>query len=100
FLEHALVALRPTGLDGGARMEVFSLLTGFVSGHVAHEAAQAAVAHAPDRAAAEARYLAAVAAEGRHPELAKVLAAPSGPLDPDATFARLLDRMVDGLDAV
>lgn len=98
FLERALAALRPTGLDGGARLEVFAQLTGFVAGHVAHEIAQAEAARSPDRAAAEARYLAAVAADGRHPELAEALAAPGRLLTPEATFTRFLNRLVDGLD--
>ncbi|MBI0312159.1 TetR/AcrR family transcriptional regulator C-terminal domain-containing protein [Streptomyces javensis] len=99
FLEHALAALRPTALDGGAKLEVFSLITGFAARLVADEIAQAALSASPERAAAEARYLAAVAADGHHPELAEALSAPVRPLTPDATFARLLDRMVDGLDA-
>ncbi|MFE6685163.1 TetR/AcrR family transcriptional regulator [Streptomyces sp. NPDC057743] len=99
FLEHALAALRPTRLDGASKLEVFSLLTGFVASHVTHELTRSAAADAPDRAAAEARYLATVAADGRHPELAAALATPGRPLTPDATFARLLDRLVDGLDA-
>jgi AcrR family transcriptional regulator len=98
FLERALAALRPTGLDGAAKLEIFAQLTGFVAGHVAHEIAQAAAAGSPDRAAAEARYLAAVAADGHHPELAEALAAPGRPLTPEATFARFLNRLVDGLD--
>ncbi|GGP97197.1 TetR/AcrR family transcriptional regulator C-terminal domain-containing protein [Streptomyces roseolilacinus] len=97
FLEHALAALRPTGLDGAARLEVFAQLTAFVAGHVGHEIAQAAAARSPDRRAAEARYLAAVAADGRHPELAEALSAPGRPLTPEATFSRFLDRLVDGL---
>ncbi|MGW0932623.1 TetR/AcrR family transcriptional regulator [Streptomyces sp. NPDC002644] len=99
FLEHVLAALRPSGLDGAARMEVFAQVTAFVAGHVAHEIAQASSARTPERSAAEARYLAEVAADGRHPELAEVLASPHRPVDPDATFARFLDRLVDGLDA-
>ncbi|MFI6208466.1 TetR/AcrR family transcriptional regulator C-terminal domain-containing protein [Streptomyces sp. NPDC051041] len=98
FLEHALAALRPTGLDGGAKLEVFAQLTAFVAGHVAHETAQAAAARSPDRAAAEARYLAAVAADGHHPELAEALSAPGRPLTPEAVFTRFLDRLIDGLD--
>ncbi|WSY90227.1 TetR/AcrR family transcriptional regulator [Streptomyces sp. NBC_00873] len=98
FLEHALAALRPTGLDGAAKLEVFAQLTGFVAGHVAHEIAQAAAAASPDRTAAEARYLAAVAADGHHPELAEALSAPGHPLTPEATFTRFLNRLVDGLD--
>lgn len=99
FLERALAALRPTRLDGTTKLEIFSQLTGFVTGHVGHEIAQSAAADQPDRAAAEARYLAAVAADGHHPELAEVLSAPGRPLDPEATFTRFLDRLVDGLDA-
>ncbi|MFI8993589.1 TetR/AcrR family transcriptional regulator [Streptomyces sp. NPDC053542] len=98
FLEHALAALRPTRLDGAAKLEVFSQLTGFVAGHVGYEIAQAAAAEAPGRAAAEARYLAAVAADGHHPELAAALAAPGRPLTPEATFTRFLDRLIDGLE--
>jgi AcrR family transcriptional regulator len=98
FLEHVLAVLRPTGLDGAAKLEVFAQITAFVAGHVAHEIAQAAVVRSPERAAAGSRYLAAVAADGRHPELAEALAAPGRPLDPDATFNRFLNRLVDGLD--
>ncbi|KJY30724.1 regulator, partial [Streptomyces sp. NRRL S-444] len=98
FLEHALAALRPAGLDGAAKLEVFAQLTAFVAGHVAHEMAQAALAQSPDRAAAEARYLAVVAADGHHPELAEALAAPGRPLAPEATFSRFLNRLIDGLD--
>ncbi|MFD6321993.1 TetR/AcrR family transcriptional regulator [Streptomyces sp. NPDC058442] len=97
FLERALTALRPTGLDGAAKLEIFAQLTAFVAGHAAHEIAQAAASRSPDRAAAEARYLAAVAADGRHPELAEALSAPGRPLAPEATFARFLNRLVDGL---
>lgn len=99
FLEHALAALRPSGLDGGARLEVFAQLTAFVAGHVAHEVDRAEAAQSPDRAAAEALYLAAVAADGHHPELAEALSSPGRPLTPEATFSRFLNRLVDGLDA-
>ncbi|MFJ4620862.1 TetR/AcrR family transcriptional regulator C-terminal domain-containing protein [Streptomyces sp. NPDC088812] len=99
FLERALAALRPTGLDGTAKLEIFAQLTAFVAGHVAHEIAQATTARSPDRATAEARYLAAVAADGHHPELAEALSAPGRPLTPEATFTRFLNRLIDGLDS-
>ncbi|QKW07070.1 TetR/AcrR family transcriptional regulator C-terminal domain-containing protein [Streptomyces sp. NA04227] len=99
FLERALAALRPTGLDGAAKLEIFAQLTAFVAGHVAHEVTQAAVAESPARAAAQARYLAAVAADGRHPELAEALAAPGRAVTPEATFTRFLNRLVNGLDS-
>ncbi|MFF3505469.1 TetR/AcrR family transcriptional regulator [Streptomyces sp. NPDC003247] len=98
FLERALAALRPTGLDGAAKLEIFAQLTAFVAGHVGHEIAQAATARTTDRGAAEARYLAAVAADGHHPELAEALSAPGRPLTPEATFTRFLNRLIDGLD--
>ncbi|MFD8263632.1 TetR/AcrR family transcriptional regulator C-terminal domain-containing protein [Streptomyces griseoluteus] len=98
FLEHALAVLRPTELDGAAKLEVFAQLTAFVAGHVAHEIARTAASQSPDRAAAEAHYLAAVAADGCHPELAEALAAPGRPLTPEATFTRFLNRLIDGLD--
>ncbi|MBR8642200.1 TetR/AcrR family transcriptional regulator C-terminal domain-containing protein [Streptomyces tuirus] len=97
FLERALAALRPTGLDGTAKLEVFAQLTAFVAGHVAHEVLQAAAVRSPDRVAAEARYLATVAADGHHPELAEALAAPARALTPEATFTRFLNRLIDGL---
>ncbi|MFE6847592.1 TetR/AcrR family transcriptional regulator [Streptomyces sp. NPDC057686] len=98
FLERALAALRPAGMDGAAKLEVFAQLTAFVAGHVAHEMAQAAMTQSPDRTAAEARYLAVVAADGHHPELAEALSAPGRPLAPEATFSRFLNRLIDGLD--
>ncbi|WP_018547918.1 TetR/AcrR family transcriptional regulator C-terminal domain-containing protein [Streptomyces sp. LaPpAH-108] len=98
FLEHALAALRPSGLDGAARLEVFAQLTAFVAGHVRHELARAAASDSPAPHAAEARYLAAMAADGHHPELAEALAAPVRPVTPEATFDRFLNRLVDGLD--
>lgn len=99
FVERALAALRPARLDGAARLEVFAQVTAFVAGHVAFEITQSAAARSSARAAAEARYLAAVAADGRHPELAEALAAPGRPLTADATFTRFLNRLIDGLDA-
>ncbi|AWW41732.1 TetR/AcrR family transcriptional regulator C-terminal domain-containing protein [Streptomyces cadmiisoli] len=98
FLERVLAALRPSGLDGTAKLEIFAQLTAFVAGHVAHEIAQAAGSQSPDRVEAEARYLAAVAADGHHPELAEALSAPGRLLTPEATFTRFLNRLIDGLD--
>ncbi|MGW1774516.1 TetR/AcrR family transcriptional regulator C-terminal domain-containing protein [Streptomyces sp. NPDC002104] len=97
FLERALAALRPTGLDGAAKLEVFAQLTAFVAGHVTHELAGAAALQSPDRLAAEIRYLTAVAADGHHPELAQALASPGRPVTPEATFTRFLNRLIDGL---
>ncbi|MFD7548104.1 TetR/AcrR family transcriptional regulator [Streptomyces sp. NPDC059578] len=99
FLEYALAALRPSGLDGATRVEVFAQFTAFVTGHVTYEIAQAAASRSFDRTAAEARYLAVVAADGHHPELSEALAAPQRPVTPEATFDRFLNRLIEGLGA-
>ncbi|GAA2245766.1 TetR/AcrR family transcriptional regulator C-terminal domain-containing protein [Streptomyces amakusaensis] len=98
FLERVLAVLRPSGLDAATRVEIFAQLTAFVAGHVTHETARDRASWSAGRAAAEARYLAAVAADGHHPELAEALAAPARRVTPEATFGRFLNRLIDGLD--
>ncbi|MER5732203.1 TetR/AcrR family transcriptional regulator [Streptomyces sp. NPDC002138] len=107
-LEYALGALEAAGLEAGAGLEAFSLLTGFVAGHVSYELAQEQATVAAGRTSSElqdaqARYLQGVALSGRYPRLAAALvsASASAPEDagPDAAFERLLDRMIDGLTA-
>ncbi|WP_441247979.1 TetR/AcrR family transcriptional regulator [Kitasatospora sp. McL0602] len=103
-LEYALAVLEPTGLDAQARLESFTLLTGFVASHVSYEIAQQQATEAACRASdelleAQDRYLRAVAASGRHPQLAQVLTATANAPGPQAVFDRLLDRMINGLTA-
>ncbi len=85
-----------TGFDGTSCV---GDVIAFVAGHVTYEIAQAAAVRSPDRAAAEARYLAPVATDGHHPELAEALSSPGRPLTPEATFTRFLNRLIDGLGA-
>ncbi|MGY5126769.1 TetR/AcrR family transcriptional regulator [Streptomyces nigrescens] len=103
-LEYALAALAPAGLEAAARLETFSLLTGFVSSHVSYELAQERAVEAGGRTSGELldaqdRYLRSVAAEGRYTHLAQALTVPSHDSAPDAVFDRLLDRMLNGLTA-
>ncbi|MGY4952264.1 TetR/AcrR family transcriptional regulator [Streptomyces nigrescens] len=103
-LEYALAALAPIGLDASARLETFSLLTGFVASHVSYELAQERAVEAGGRSSGELldaqdRYLRSIAAEGRYPHLAQALAVPSHDSAPDAVFDRLLGRMLNGLTA-
>ncbi|MFD7664330.1 TetR/AcrR family transcriptional regulator [Streptomyces sp. NPDC059788] len=100
-LEYALAALAPAGLDGPAGLEVFSLLSGFVASHVTHELAQEEAAGSTGRAFhdAQARYLRSPAVTDTCPRVAAALTAPGGAASPDATFDRLLNRMLDGLTA-
>jgi AcrR family transcriptional regulator len=95
-LERGLAALAPTGLPGGAKMEILALLTGFVASYVSHELAQAqAGVTDPERIAAHVAQLQAAVTTGAYPELAKVLAedAPA----PQPGFDALAQRMINGL---
>ncbi|MER6299261.1 TetR/AcrR family transcriptional regulator [Kitasatospora sp. NPDC001539] len=101
-LEYALAALAPTGLDAQARLETFTLLTGFVASHMSYELAQERAVEATGRTPgelldAQARYLHSVVASGNYPHLARALAEPSGNQNPKAVFDRLLDRVINGI---
>ncbi len=96
FLERGLVALAPTGLSGGAKMEVLALLTGFVASYVTHELAQARTGVTdPERIAAHVAQLQAAVASGAYPELARVLAENAPAAQP--TFEAVALRMINGL---
>lgn len=98
-LEHALTVLAPAGLDARAGLEVFSLLSGFVASHVTHELAQEQAADTTGRAFhdAQTRYLRSPAVTDAYPAVAQALTEPDAATSPDATFDRLLDRMINGL---
>ncbi|WP_032917462.1 TetR/AcrR family transcriptional regulator C-terminal domain-containing protein [Streptomyces rimosus] len=107
-LEYALTVLAPAGLDARAGLEVFSLLSGFVASHVTHELAQEQAAHNADNAGdagntahafheAQTRYLRSPAVADAYPTVSHALTEPDAAPSPDATFDRLLDRMINGL---
>jgi AcrR family transcriptional regulator len=96
YLERALAALAPTGLPGGAKMEILALLTGFVASYVSHELAQAQAGITdPERIAAHVEQLQAAVATGAYPELARVLAEDAPAAEP--SFDAIAQRMIKGL---
>lgn len=98
-LEFALGALEPTGLAPVERLEMFSLINGFITNLVRAEMAGAAAADPdPAEAQAQAARLAELLATGRYPRFAAALGE-GGPPAPDLTanFERLLDRILDSL---
>jgi AcrR family transcriptional regulator len=101
YLEFALGALEPTGLDAAACLETAALITGFVLNLVRTELAeQAAVRRGPEDAAVEAARLNGLLACGRYPRFAAAIGTSyleREPFDPAAEFERLLDRILDGL---
>lgn len=102
-LDHALALLAPTGLSSQARLEAFALVSGFVASHVGYELAQEQAFSGADDAKkfaeSNARYLGNAVASGGYPHLAEAMAASeAAPApDPDATFERLLARVINGL---
>jgi AcrR family transcriptional regulator len=98
FLERGLVALAPTGLSGGAKMEVLALLTGFVASYVSHERAQAQAGLTdPERIAAHVAQMQAAVASGAYPELAKILTEPAPEPVEAPSFDTIAERMIKGL---
>ncbi|MFD0630303.1 TetR/AcrR family transcriptional regulator C-terminal domain-containing protein [Catenulispora yoronensis] len=104
-MDHALALLVPTGLSPLACLEAFALVSGFVASHIGYEAAQESALGDAEQARrfaeANARYLTKAVESGAYPHFAAAAAA-SGtgpPPDPDATFERLLGRVLNGLTA-
>ncbi|MFJ3794378.1 TetR/AcrR family transcriptional regulator [Kitasatospora sp. NPDC090091] len=101
-LDYALAVMTPTGLDAQARLETFSLLTGFVASHMSYELAQERAIEAAGRTPgevfdAQTRYLRSAVASGNYAHLAQALTAPGGNQNPQAVFDRLLDRVINGI---
>ncbi len=98
YLEFALAALEPTGLDAGTLLEALALLNGFVATLAAAERADRLAPPDPAAAAAGARALTDLLATGRYPRFAAAVASGGPPaVDLSASFTRLVDRMLDGL---
>jgi AcrR family transcriptional regulator len=111
YLEFALGALEPTGLDARARLETTVLITGFVASLVRSELDRQAASR---QRAAEAARLNQLLATGRYPRFAAAVGATrtqrgstdtdtdtdtdaDTDTDTDTEFGRLLDRLLDGL---
>ncbi|MGA5304751.1 TetR/AcrR family transcriptional regulator [Nucisporomicrobium flavum] len=96
YLERGLTALEPTGLPGGAKMEILALLTGFVASYVTNELAQArAGVTDSERVQEHVAALREAVASGAYPRLAAVLAE-GGAVAPPA-FEDVARRMIAGL---
>ncbi|MEU3464054.1 TetR/AcrR family transcriptional regulator C-terminal domain-containing protein [Streptomyces sp. NPDC006733] len=98
-MEYFLGAMEPTGLDGPAMMEAFTLLNGFVSQFAEWEHATARAGGGEGASGAQwhtevAAYLQGVALSGRYPRLTRALAGSGPPPDADTVFERSLGRLL------
>ncbi|MFD8483814.1 TetR/AcrR family transcriptional regulator [Kitasatospora sp. NPDC059673] len=93
--EYHLAALADTPLNGTAKMEAFSQLTGYVCQFTDWQQRSTASDH---RWLADlVRYLQAATATGQYPHLAATLAQSAAPPAPDTTFERGLQRLLTAL---
>lgn len=97
MLEFALAALEPAGLPIREKLETISLVNGFVLNMVRVEVEGQAAD--PRRQESQFARLPELLATGNYPRFAAAMAAGGQPeaFDPDAHFARLLDKILDGL---
>ncbi|MFF0390990.1 TetR/AcrR family transcriptional regulator [Kitasatospora sp. NPDC004615] len=93
--EYHLAALAGTPLDGTAKMEAFSQLTGYVCQFTDWQHRSTAAGHRwlTDLV----RYLQTATATGQYPHLAATLAENAAPPDTDTTFERGLQRLLTAL---
>lgn len=101
LLEFALGALEPAGLSARASLETVALVNGFAMNMVRTELQAAAAAADGHGSSAAAQYakVPELLATGKYPRFVAAMAA-SGPpeaFDPEASFDRLLDLILNGL---
>jgi len=96
LLEFGLGALEPTGLPPRDKLETIALVNGFVLNMARVELANEAAVTDPD---VQFALLPELLATGQYPRFAALMAAGGPPeaFDPNVHFARLLDRILDGL---
>jgi AcrR family transcriptional regulator len=92
LVEHFLNVLTDHPAEPAAKLEVFGILMAVTATFVQHETST-------DQAMRQrqATYLGHVAAAGRHPRLAALLAAATPPVDPAGQFAALIASILTGL---
>lgn len=103
YFEYALGVLDGLDVTDGTKIELLAMLNGIITAYVSNELSAAERArtspYAPEQEqAARTAYLTRALADGAYPRLAKALASGSGPVDSDAVFDRVLDRVLDGFD--
>ncbi|MDX6329246.1 MAG: hypothetical protein QOI83_1629 [Streptomycetaceae bacterium] len=103
YLEFCLAALEGLPAGNGTKMELIAMINGVVTAFVGNELAAAERARAfpwsPDEEqAARGAYLARQISSGQYPRLAGILAEAAGPIDYDAAFGRMVNRVLDAFE--
>jgi AcrR family transcriptional regulator len=103
-VEFFLAALDGSGLDGTTKMELFGLLNGLALSYGDMELAQAETLQragitAEQYQAAQVAYLQSIAASGKYPRFASVIAEGGPARDADASFEHIVNRLLDAVVA-
>jgi hypothetical protein len=101
YLEHCMTCLDPFGAPYGTKMELLGMLNGCVTVYVASELSTAERARSlpwseEQEHAVRIAYLGSQVASGAYPRLAAAFMEDSGPIDLEAVFERMLERVLDG----
>ncbi|MEU6668915.1 TetR/AcrR family transcriptional regulator [Streptomyces sp. NPDC046727] len=101
YLEHCLACLDPLDLPYGTKLELIATLNGVVTTYVGNELDTAERVRAlpwseDEENAVRIAYLAGRIASGAYPRMAAAFQEDAGPIDLEAVFERVLDRVLDG----
>jgi AcrR family transcriptional regulator len=103
YLEHCMVCMDSFDAPYGTKMELLGMLNGCVTVYVSTELSTAErVKSLPwseeQENAVRIAYLGSQVASGAYPRLAAAFMEDAGPIDMEAVFDRMLDRVLDGFE--
>ncbi|MEV0637116.1 TetR/AcrR family transcriptional regulator [Streptomyces sp. NPDC050619] len=103
YLEHCMACMDPFDAPYGTKMELLGMLNGCVTAYVSTELSTAErVRSLPwtqeQENAVRVAYLGSQVASGAYPRLAAAFTEDAGPIDMEAVFNRMLDRVLDGFE--
>ncbi|MFI6935114.1 TetR/AcrR family transcriptional regulator [Streptomyces sp. NPDC050287] len=103
FLEHCMACMDPFDVPYGTKMELLGMLNGCVTAYVSTELSNVERARSlpwseEQENAVRIAYLASQVASGAYPRLAAAFTEDAGPIDMEAVFDRMLDRVLDGFE--
>ncbi|MFD8816468.1 TetR/AcrR family transcriptional regulator [Streptomyces sp. NPDC059627] len=101
YVEHCLACLDPLDASYGTKLELIAMLNGVVTTYVRNEIDTAErVRNLPwseaQESAVRGGYLGGQIASGAYPRMAAAFAEGSGPVDMEAVFRRMLERVLGG----
>ncbi|MFI0165964.1 TetR/AcrR family transcriptional regulator [Streptomyces sp. NPDC017095] len=103
YLEHCLACLDPLEAAYGTKLECIAMLNGMVTTYVRNELDTAERVRAlpwseEQENAVRIAYLGGRIASGAYPRMAAAFLADAGPIDLEAVFERMVERVIDSFD--